>query len=153
MANEKGVSVRQKKVDRFLRAGDAGTVAFLTLVATGIASYRPMMNEIVFTPGWITNIAIVCMPVIFVSFGYMFFRRNTDEYTHAIFVSAVTFAFFVVVFWALVGPIPETFYEQHLSAMSGEPVEDLNIVAGTTGEIAILAYFIGFHFKRLRGAF
>ena len=144
------VSARQKKVDRFLRAADLGTIAIIWMV---VAEFIYGEEQVIEGPTWLFASASIALIAIIVSFVYMFARRRTDEYTLAMWHSGVTVAFFATMFWALFGGIVTGMVLGYLES-HGEPAFDgADFIRRWLASILLLSFYAGFHFKRFTGAF
>lgn len=145
------VSNRQKLADRYLRAADAGTLALVGVFVIAALFYGP--DGELDTPGWMLPIIMIVVFTVMGSFAYMFFRRGTDDFTLGMWHSGVTVAFFAIIAWSLFGFMIESIIEGVMRAPSDIRPHEERAVSGLTTEIALTAYFIGFHYKRFRGNF
>lgn len=167
-------STRQRKVDSFLRAANIGTVAVvvspLTLLwfdsyFTGYEKGDPLLAPAVF---------LVVMLVCILSETYavfaMFFKRDVDEFTQAIWQSGTTWAFFAAIVWLLLGIWVEALFlgaegfsslEAHEAAQAqgldvGEfepPKQEDSFIDRFAVHVILMAFFAGCQFKRIRGGF
>ena len=144
------VSPRQKKVDRYLRAADIGTIAILWMVVLEAIFGEERILE---DQGWMFASVGVAFVLIVVSFVYMFARRRTDEYTLSMWHSGVTLAFFVTMFFALFGSIVVGMFEGYLESHGQEPIDGAELIQDGLATVMLLAFYAGFHFKRFTGAF
>ncbi len=151
MAEPGAVSNRQKLADRYLRAADAGTLALIGVFVIAVLFYGP--DGELDAPGWLLPIIMIVIFTVMGSFAYMFFRRGTDDFTLGMWHSGVTVAFMAIIAWSLFGMMIESIIENALSQPSEVTPPEDRVVSGLTTEIALTAYFIGFHFKRFRGNF
>jgi hypothetical protein len=94
-------------------------------------------------PDFVKGLSIGLMVVpLFV----MLLRRFRDEYIETLWQSGTSFAFAAVVFTFLVLPFLEGLYEGLYDIEDGR-----DIPADVIGLAAILAFYIGFHFRWVRG--
>ncbi|KLI63910.1 hypothetical protein [Aurantiacibacter marinus] len=151
MSGPASVSNRQKLADRYLRAADAGTLALIGVFVIAALFYGP--DGELDVPGWLLPIIMIVVFTVMGAFAYMFFRRGTDDFTLGMWHSGVTLAFFAIIAWSLFGLLIESTIEGLLRHPSDVRPHEERTVSGWTTEIALTAYFIGFHFKRFRGNF
>ncbi|WP_271077804.1 hypothetical protein [Aurantiacibacter sp. MUD61] len=92
--------------------------------------------------------------VLIGSLAVMFFTRNSDEYTAELWRSGANAAFIVIAAWTLLGPfalgVIEGYNAAHEGREPGEPAFDWLYAASST--LALYAFYLTFHFKRLTGA-
>ena len=150
------MSERQKKVDKFLRAATVGTVAIAAFPILHIMMlYLPeegfsAATLLVFLAWFLAAIAMLGSLVY--SFGYMFLRRATDEFTLAMWHSGTSFAFFAAIAWLLVGDIAESVISGLIVAEDPARADPgIDIIADWALPVIVAAFFIGFHAKRTRG--
>ena len=141
---------RQTRVDRFLQAGNIGTAAILLYPTSHIAEAIWGMT----LPTLIVLFVSVTLMMIglFWAFGYMTARRNTDEYTRALWTAGTTAAFFAIVLWLLPGALIEDMIAG--AKVVKDPLRadpEINVIAAWSLPVAIGGFFIGFHFKRWKG--
>ena len=144
------VSPRQKKVDRYLRAADIGTIA---LVAFFVAEMLHGEESFLDGPGWIVAVGLLALLCIIGSYVYMFARRRTDEYTLAMWHSGVTVAFFFAMGWSLFGVIVLGFIQGYYEAHGSTTFDAWSVYADWASNILVGSFYLGFHFKRFAGAF
>lgn len=151
MADPTAVSNRQKLADRYLRAADAGTIALIAVFGIAALFYGP--DGELDAPSWLVPIIMIVVFTVMGSFAYMFFRRRTDDFTLGMWHSGATMAFLAIIAWSLFGLIIEGMIEGAMRNPSEVRPHEERVVSGLTTEIALTAYFVGFHFKRFKGNF
>ena len=85
--------------------------------------------------------------VLLISLLMLLRRKLRDEYFDELWKAGASLAFVATVVWFLFAPFAEGFVHGLSGAESGSYLPE-----GVTGIVAIAAFFIGFHGKRLRGA-
>lgn len=85
--------------------------------------------------------------MLLVSLLLLLRRKLRDEYFDELWKAGVSLAFVVTVAWFLFLPFAEGFTHGLLDVPGGS-----NLPADLGGLIAIAAFFVGFHVKRLRSA-
>ena len=149
-------SQRQRQVDKYLRAATIGTIAlaampplFVAMLALpeDLSGVIPLLGALLLLVAALLSIA-----GLLYSFIFMFVRRTTDEYTLAMWHNGTTVAFFAVIAWLLIGDIIQVIIITTIIAQDPNMADpELNVVADWAGWVVGAAFFVGFHFKRLRG--
>ena len=80
----------------------------------------------------------------------MLFTRNADEYTQALWRSGTSWAYATLLILLLGLPFAEGFYDGAQTVEMGEKGER-DIPSTATIAVAILAYYVGFFVRKLRG--
>lgn len=117
----------------FLVSAHMGATATALLIAASIA---PLSD---FVRGLSVGILLVSLFMLLV-------RRRVDEYIDGLWAAGASFAFVAMVVWFLFAPFLSGFVDGLL-----RQVPDPTDFARGGGLIAITAFFVGFHFKWLRG--
>ncbi len=165
------ISPRQKKVDRYLRAANIGTVAAIA------APFIYFAIDHVFT-GWeeddallIPALTLLAILVFLVFEAYavlaVFARRKTDEFTLAMWHSGTSYAFFAAIIWFIIGPWAELVFDlwfaldpdqlaQASTTDDSDQLTDTSLMEATIIEryatpVIFGAFFLGFQIKRFRG--
>lgn len=132
---------KKNRAPLFLNMGLVGFASLLTIMGLAVAD---LQNAV-------TIIAVLAM---IGSLIVMFFTRNSDEYTAELWLSGANAAFISIVAWLLIGPLIMGFMEGYNAAHEGrdstKPEFDKLYAASST--IALFAFYITFHIKRLTGA-
>ena len=97
--------------------------------------------------GWPDFVKGLSIGLLLVSLITLLLRRLRDEYIQQLWNAGTGFAFVAVVVLFLVSP----FIEGFVAGFNGA-VRDQAITAELIGPAALLAFFIGFHFKWLRSS-
>lgn len=146
------VSSRQVQVDRYLKAAMIGTVAVL---------FYPLIHAVwaIFGINMATTIltvlgGVAAMISLVGAFIYLTIRRSTDEYTLSMWHAGTTTAFFSVLAWLLVGSFIETaIIAAYVATDPAHNEPDIDFIRRFAVPVTLGAFFVGFHVKRLRGAF
>ncbi|GMN01519.1 hypothetical protein [Erythrobacter sp. MTPC3] len=128
------------KANIFMGAGWVGLVALLAIGIGGLAS----VPKAFLVAG--VMICVACCWVIL-------FTRNADEYTRGLWTSGASLAFATLLILFLGLPFAEGFYDGFQSARDGGTGQDneRDIPAIATIALAIIAFYIGLFWKRIRG--
>ncbi len=94
-------------------------------------------------PDFVKGLGIGLMVV---PLAVMLLRRFRDEYIETLWQSGTSLAFAAVVFGFLLLPFLEGFYDGFTGSPSGQ-----DIPAEVAGFGAIIAFYVGFHYRWLRG--
>lgn len=149
-------SNRQKITDKFLRAAMIGTVAVclfpvLNVMVDFIPEGELTTGDLWFGMSWLL-LAVVILVCLSYSFIYMVWRRRTDEFTLAMWHSGTTVAFFVAIAWLLFGTFVESLFEGLAAAQDPNYTgSEMTVVDAWSLPVILAGFFVGFHFKRLRG--
>ncbi|MEM7688193.1 MAG: hypothetical protein AAF291_04155 [Pseudomonadota bacterium] len=167
-------SKRQRNVDRFMRAANIGSVAVVILpVGLALADMFLMdFNEgdALLMPGLMMLALLIAVLCETYAVFAMFFRRNVDEFTQAVWHSGTTWAFFAAIVWLLLGIWVEAAFlgvdvssalEAHEAAQAqgldvGEfdpPKQADSVIERFSVHVILLAFFAGCQIKRLKGGF
>ena len=179
-------SNRQKRTDRFFRAANIGTAAivahpilYVSMVLI-VGAYEAQGLDL-----WLGSLlALWFVAVVLALLGeaysifYIFFRRNTDEFTQAMWHAGTTFAFFAAILWLMVGGWIENSFDSSaateayreaaaIAKANGTEVtaDDVAAVSDKRGlydqgpdiirrfatPVILAAFFVGFNIKRFRG--
>ncbi len=84
--------------------------------------------------------------IMIIPLGVMFIHRFRDEYIETLWHAGTSLAFAAMVFVFLVLPFLEAFYDGFTGNESGR-----DIPAELAGFLAIVAFYVGFHIRWLRG--
>lgn len=149
-------SQRQKQVDKYLRAALIGTIAIaampplfaaMSALPEDLSGVLPLLGILLLLLAALSSIV-----ALLYSFIFMFRRRATDEYTLAMWHNGTTVAFFAVIAWLLIGDLVQVIIITTIIAQDPNMADpELNVVADWAGWVVGAAFFVGFHFKRLRG--
>ena len=96
---------------------------------------------------WAAFLRGLAIGMLLISLGLLLRRTLRDEYFDELWKAGVSLAFVATVAWFLFIPFAEGFMHGLLDVPSGS-----NLPADLGGLIAIAAFFVGFHLKRLRSA-
>ena len=177
---------RQKLVDRYFRAANIGTAAIIAhpflyflmlwLIQEFEAKGVTLLIGILLA-FWFVTVVLALLGEAY-SIFYVFFRRNTDEFTQAMWHAGTTFAFFAAILWLMVGGWIENSFDSAsateayreaaaIAKASGAELtaDDVTAVADKRGlydqgpdiirrfatPVILAAFFLGFNIKRLRG--
>jgi hypothetical protein len=109
----------------------------------GVATIAVVLSFALGAPDFIKGLSIGIMIIpLFV----MLIRRLRDEYIETLWQAGTSLAFAAMVFGFLGLPALEGFYD----GLAGNPSSQ-DIPAAATGFAAIAAFYIGFHYRWLRG--
>ena len=141
---------RQKRADHFVLAAWIGTFGVVAVFCFH-ALFTPAYEQSMVTAGIIFLASLLGLVAIIYSFIYMVLRRKTDEFTLAMWHSGTSVAFAVAVAWLLFGNMIEISLAE--PPMMDAPTTDAeaHFVERIGVYVIIAAFFVGFHFKRLRG--
>lgn len=165
------VSPRQRRVDRYLRAANLGTITVFISYLFYLPFDEPefgwrenLGDDLLLLMGLGFLLTIICEA--FAVF-YVFLRRKTDEYTHAMWHSGTTYAFFAAIIWLIAAPWVEAAYtgvlvyeaieasqatsSEEISQAADNAVGEESIVLNLAAPVILSAFFIGFQIKRFRG--
>ncbi len=118
---------------------------YLSMSYLGAAAAAVLILALTFDwPDFVHGFAI---GALLVSLLLLLRRKLRDEYFDELWKAGASLAFVVTVVWFLFAPFAEGFVHGLSDVESGS-----NLPEGLTGIIAIAAFFVGFHVKRLRGA-
>jgi hypothetical protein len=158
-------SQRQKRVDRFIRAANIGTVAMIAYPVIQIALEVNMMGYQE-GDGLVLPVLTMLAGVVFLiceafSIFSTFRHRNADEFTMAMWQNGTTFAFFAAILWLLIGGYVETIFDgiaagrayenAKAAGIDLEQVDGIGIVARFATAVIMSAFFLGLQLKRFRG--
>ncbi|MEL6529025.1 MAG: hypothetical protein AAFQ27_03635 [Pseudomonadota bacterium] len=141
---------RQKAVDRYLRAADIGAVTLIVFSAFDFydTTYGPTeMNTAVALGLGVAVIAFLWAMV------HLFRHRNADEFTLALWHTGATFAFIALIIWALFGNVVAGVYWGLTAELTATESPEMTFVDYWTAPACIAAFFVGFNFKRFKGAY
>jgi hypothetical protein len=120
------------------------TRLYLTMAHVGgVATVGAILSFALDWPDFIKGLGIGLMIVPLV---VMLIRRFRDEYIETLWQSGTSLAFAAMVFGFLGLPFLEGFYDGFTGNESGR-----DIPAEIAGFLTIIAFYIGFHFRWLRG--
>ncbi|MCK0128427.1 hypothetical protein [Erythrobacter sp. F6033] len=128
------------KANIFMGAGWVGLAALVAVLAASAVSL----------PQWFSVAStLTCVGACWV----MLFTRNADEYTRGLWTAAASMAFATLLILFLGLPFAEGVYDGFRSTRAGTPGEgnEQDIPALTSIAFAILAFYVGLFWKRLRG--
>lgn len=167
-------SKRQRKVDNFARAANIGTVAVVVgcmVLLWGDTIFEDFEEgDPILIPSLLMLVILVAILCETYAVFAMFFKRNVDEFTQAMWQSGTTWAFFAAIVWLLLGIWVEAFFlgvdvgtafEAHEAAKAqgldvGEfepPEQDESFIERFSVYVILLAFFTGCQFKRFKGGF
>jgi asparagine N-glycosylation enzyme membrane subunit Stt3 len=158
-------SQRQKRVDRFIRAANIGTVAMIAYPVIHIALEMTLIGYKDDDPIVWPLLSILAAIVFLICEAYSIFsvfrHRNADEFTMAMWQNGTTFAFFAAILWLFIGGYVETIFDglaagrayenAKAAGIDVEPLDGAGIVAGFATFVIISAFFLGLQLKRFRG--
>ncbi|MBV7259952.1 hypothetical protein [Erythrobacter crassostreae] len=129
-----------QKVNIFLGAGWAGLAALLAVFLGALVS----IPEAILIAG-----LLICVACCWV----MLFTRNADEYTRGLWTSGASMAFATLLILFLGLPFAEGVYDGFQSTRAGTPGQnnERDIPAIASIALAIIAFYIGLFWKRMRG--
>ncbi len=121
------------------------TTLYMTFASFGaIATVLMVLARVLAWPDFVQSFSI---GVLLGSLAFLFRRKLRDEYVESLWNAGVSAAFAAVVLWFLIGPYLT-------GALNGQMADIRAAESSTTwsGIIALVAFFGGFHSRRLRGA-
>ena len=121
--------------------GLATIVAFVAFLAVGIGELEIADLSL--------PVGVIAVLTMFIAILVMFFTRNADEYTAAIWRAGTSFAFVITAAIMLFTPFVEGVYDGFTQAHSGTPAQQDLQLNGLA--VVVAAFFLGNAWARLRG--
>lgn len=141
---------RQKRADHFMFSGHVGTAAFALALVLKFVMGR--VEGQLFLWGGLLLVGFIMLCAVMYAIAYMFFRRDTDEFTLSLWHTATTSAFFAGIATLLFGGFLEAFYENiFFDRATYEVLRQEQTTQGWALRLMLSAFFIGFQIKRIRG--
>lgn len=121
------------------------TRATLILAASYMGAAGTILLTVAQMLDWPDFVQGFAVGVLLVSLVILLRRKLRDEYFAAPWSSGTSLAFVAVLFWTFILPFFEGFFEGLFNRTNGE-----DLPLAWTSIVCLLAFFIGFHFKRWR---
>lgn len=143
-------NTRQNRVDKFLMAATAGTVAVL------IYPLLHLTIDVAFNSAATGTVWFVAAFAMLGAFGWslvgMLVWRRTDEFTLAMWHAGTSGAFLMTIAWLFFGDLFQSGSEAWIVANDPERKDPgLDVIGNWALPVTLAGFFIGFHYKRLRG--